>query len=272
MGNYPARKGPYISGASYLRSDGSVPLTDNWSVGNFGITATHLNIETVNDLTENYSITWTPTSGWAMTLDYGQALWTHSTGTTGLKSPAFITVGDVYIISMGGTWVGGAEDVLTVTLNDFNGPQVTLLVATSEIGSDWSIDTKIEWQSSPGFIVITPTTGFTGTIQSVSITKETYGYLATTNIQIGPDAALVPNGAVTAPSYAFIDTPSTGMFYDSTNVKLAFSLGGVSALTLSTFGPGFNFISEYADNEAALSQLLTEGMLYRTGDLLKIVH
>jgi hypothetical protein len=47
--------------------------------------------------------------------------------------------------------------------------------------------------------------------------------------------------------------------------------GGVKLQTTST-GISVTGVSEFADNTAAIAGGLTTGDVYRTGDLLKIVH
>jgi len=55
------------------------------------------------------------------------------------------------------------------------------------------------------------------------------------------------------------------------NAAYLYYQGGVKLQTTST-GISVTGVSEFADNTAAIAGGLTTGDVYRTGDLLKIVH
>jgi len=59
-------------------------------------------------------------------------------------------------------------------------------------------------------------------------------------------------------------------FADGAQVKLFYN--GVEKLETTSTGIKISGVSEYADNTAAIAGGLTTGDVYRTGDLLKIVH
>ena len=59
-------------------------------------------------------------------------------------------------------------------------------------------------------------------------------------------------------------------FADGAQVKLFYN--GVEKLETQSTGIKISGVSEYADNTAAIAGGLTTGDVYRTGDLLKIVH
>ena len=59
-------------------------------------------------------------------------------------------------------------------------------------------------------------------------------------------------------------------FADGAQVKLFYN--GVEKIETTITGVKISGVSEYADNTAAISGGLTAGDVYRTGDLLKIVH
>lgn len=71
-------------------------------------------------------------------------------------------------------------------------------------------------------------------------------------------------------NYGLISNISEGLWslgYGASATSL-----GTSVLTWGAPGVKVNVISEYTDNAAAVSAGLTVGTIYRTGDLLKVVH
>ena len=56
------------------------------------------------------------------------------------------------------------------------------------------------------------------------------------------------------------------------NGEVSLFHNGVKKLDTRTTGIRLTGVSEYADNAAAIAAGLTTGDVYRTGDLLKIVH
>ena len=62
------------------------------------------------------------------------------------------------------------------------------------------------------------------------------------------------------------------IFYGNNGAAELYHTGGVKKLETTTTGIKVSGVSEFADNTAAIAGGLTTGDVYRTGDLLKIVH
>ena len=80
-------------------------------------------------------------------------------------------------------------------------------------------------------------------------------------LNISSDAALVLANAAGEPYFIGTSNGSTKLYYDNS-----------SKLETTSTGIKISGVSEYADNTAAIAGGLTTGDVYRTGDLLKIVH
>jgi hypothetical protein len=80
-------------------------------------------------------------------------------------------------------------------------------------------------------------------------------------LNISSDAALVLSNASGETYFIATSNGSTKLYYDNS-----------SKLETRSTGIKISGVSEYADNTAAIAGGLTTGDVYRTGDLLKIVH
>ena len=156
-----------ISFVGYLRADGTVPLTANWANPLFGISANNLTATPTLGAEINTGFaSWTAAAGWAYTTK-----WTHTTGTTALndtQSAVFETT-KTYKIVIGYTWAG-AGSTITVAA----GGQTFTAISSAAASSV----TYYLYPSGTTRLQITPTTGFTGSIDSVSIKETTNGEIS----------------------------------------------------------------------------------------------
>ena len=80
-------------------------------------------------------------------------------------------------------------------------------------------------------------------------------------LNISSDAALVLSNALGEPYFIGTSNGSVKLYYDNS-----------TKLETTSTGIKISGVSEYADNTAAIAGGITTGDVYRTGDLLKIVH
>jgi len=157
----------------YVMADGTVPLTADWNVGAFDLTAVDMTATgniTGNNLTASptlaaESITFDETfdspapSGWS----FGSTKWTHSTGTTALICDTMNPVaGTVYKCVMTVEWTSGTSLSFAIS-------GTTALYITS--AGTYTCYIKATATTPPRF---TPSTDFVGAVTSLS-NKETNG-------------------------------------------------------------------------------------------------
>jgi hypothetical protein len=232
-------------GAAGLLPDGTVPLTANWNVGAFTLTALNLTAApTMGAEIDTGFASWTAAAGWT----YGSTKWTHSSGTTALADTqsAVFDITKTYKIVVTYTWAG-AGSTFTVAA----GGQTWAAISSAAA----STVTYILFPSATTRLTITPTTGFTGSIDSYSVMETTNGAIGNGAFTMGMGQLLAPIGNVAHPSRAYTLFPTTGEYYDVTNAAIAWTVGGTKVGHIGPSGfyvPGGR-IDLYTGNKMILS-------------------
>lgn len=222
------------NGAGDLKADGTVPLTANWAAGAFDISAQTLTTtETLAAETVSAMSGWTATSGWT----YGTGKWTHSTGTTELEdditNPAY---------------TAGASYKLVVSITHAGTGSVDVRKVNQQLGVVSASGTYTYYFSAIGdsedSLQFVPTTGWTGSIDSVSIKKVTGNYITSGNCVFGPDQIVVPHSTLYYPAIAFGAYNSFGV--SSSPERL--SLYASSGYGLSIYTDGYSRFTSILNN------------------------
>ncbi|MFA5379690.1 MAG: hypothetical protein WC455_28285, partial [Dehalococcoidia bacterium] len=225
-----------------LKADGTVPLTADWNVGAFDLTAVDLTATgnaTANNLTasptpgaemnDNFA-SWTATSGWT----YGSGKWTHSSGTTALtddQSATFVA-GSTYKVTIAYTWAG-AGSTIAFSAGGYTYPLYISSAAASSV-------TFYFRAMSTTRLSIIPSTGFTGSIDSASIKLVTDGAIGNGGTTINAGQLFAPSGTQTWPGIAFSEDNDAGLWYSFGS--LIYSVSGTNKVNFST-----NSIGIYSD-------------------------
>lgn len=218
-----------VSLSGYLKADGTVPLTAAWDAGEYGITALNLTADPTlgNEINTGFA-SWTAAAGWT----YGGGKWTHSSGTTALTDDqsAVFDTSKTYKVVVGYTWAGSGSSII-VAAGGIAQPAITSAAANSV--------TYYIRPTATTRLTITPTTGFTGSIDSVSIKEDTNGTISNGAISLSQYQLLLPRGNASNLSLAFTNDPDTGL-YSQYNNYMEFRAGGDVALavTASACGTG----------------------------------
>jgi hypothetical protein len=167
---------------------------------------------------------WTAAAGWT----YGGGKWTHSSGTTALTDDqsALFVVGSTYKIVIGYTWAGAGSSI-SVTTGGQTGAIITSAAASS-------ITYYVKARATTR-LTVTPTTGFTGSIDSVSIKALTAGTLTSEAITMNSGQLQLPSGNCGYPSIAFTAATQSGIYYDLAEY-IMFSVNSTTKLGVGSGG------------------------------------
>ena len=215
-----------VSVTGYVATNGTTLLTADWNVGAFDLTCVDMTATgtvTGNNLTASPTLgaeintgfaSWTATSGWT----YGSGKWTHSTGTTALNDDqsAVFNITKTYKITITYTWAG-AGSVFVVTAGGITFPSIYSSASTTV--------SYYLYPTATTRLAITPTTGFTGSIDSVSIKELTQGEISNGGFTLGGTQFLIPSGNAAHPAIASIYDSTTGLFIDSSG-RFNWAVGG----------------------------------------------
>ena len=196
-----------------LKADGTVALTADWNVGAFDLTCVDMTATgnmTANNVTASPTLgaeintgfaSWTAAAGWS----YGGGKWTHASGTTALSDnqSAVFNNGTTYKIVIGYTWAGAGSTIR------FSAGGQSFPIIDSAAAS--SITYYIKAANTTSFAA-TPTTGFTGSIDSVSIKTVTQGNILSGDAMVASGQILAPPGNSDYPGLAFQSHPDRGVW------------------------------------------------------------
>jgi filamentous hemagglutinin family protein len=247
-----------ISFTGYLKADGTVPLTGDWANPAYSISALNLTATpTLGDEINTGFASWTAAAGWT----YGSGKWTHSSGTTALadtQSAAF-DITKKYKITIGYTWAGAASTIY-LSAGGVNMPYIASAAETSL--------TYYLQPTATTRLTIIPTTGFTGSIDSVSIKEVTNGVVISGGFNLNPTQILMPIGTAGHPSISAESFPTTGFYIDASGyIDYAisgsryglFNHNGISLYTNSAkLSMGLSLDLVLARDAAAILQLGTD--------------
>jgi hypothetical protein len=208
-----------------LKSDGTVPLTADWNVGAFDLTANNLTADPTlgAELITNFA-GWTDVADWA----YGSSVWHHdATGTTPLVSDWQPTATTKYkIVVVNAVTAAGSGCTLTV-----GGQSYTLTTSAAS-----NTDTFYLTALSTAALTFVPATNFHGDVVSVSVKAETNGALTATTatitngLTVNSGSINLPDGDSTNLAINFPDAPyKMGIYRDV-------SLGGGGGVFFGVMG------------------------------------
>lgn len=191
------------NGAGDLLANGTTPLTADWNVGAFDLTAKNVTAAATLSAEQLTNVAgWTAAGNWT----YAGGAWSHATGsTTALTATGetAVVVGTKYEITMtiATTTAGGG---LAVSL----GGQT---FATASATGTYTLNVTA---LSTAALAITPTSGtWVGDITAISVKIVTEGQLNAGGITLNSGQLLLPSGNSTYPSLSFSNAPTCGIYY-----------------------------------------------------------
>lgn len=206
------------NGAGDLLANGTVPLTANWAAGAFNISAQTLSTtETLGAETVADFSTWTAASGWT----FGTGKWTHSSGTTTLEDD-----------QTGPSYDAGASYKMVVAITHSGTGSLLIGLVNKNLKSVSATGTHTIYFRAIGdledALLFTPATGWTGSIDSVSIKKVTGNYITSGSCVLGPDQIIIPHSTYSYPAIAFGAYNGFGISSSPTQLNiLAYSTYGL---------------------------------------------
>lgn len=214
---------PSLTG--YLRANGLDPLTADWANPLFSISANNLTATPTSgaEMNDNFA-SWTAAAGWT----YGSGKWAHSSGTTQLtddKSTLAPTIGQTYKIVVGYTWAGAGSTVI------FNFGGQSFITVSSAAAS--SVTYYVKALSTGKFFAF-PSTGFTGSINSLSVTLSAGGDVISGDTKLTPSGIVIPRGNVSHPSLRLADNEDTGLEHYSAAYPIAMVTDGYASMLFGT--------------------------------------
>jgi hypothetical protein len=221
-----------LSYAAAIKADGTQALTADWNVGAFDLTANNFTASpTLGDEINTGFASWTAAAGWT----YGSGKWTHSSGTTALtdNQSAVFDITKTYKIVVNYTWAGGGSS-FTVAAGGQSYLAISSAAATSV--------TYYLYPSATNRLTITPTTGFTGSIDSVSIKETTSGVISNGFGSIGMGQFTLNPGNEAHVSLAGYGAVNSGLNFNSYAGRWELICGG----TLQAMWSGNYFLVQNA--------------------------
>jgi hypothetical protein len=237
-GRYLTNNGSVLSWGAidlspYVTKTGTVPLTADWNVGAFDLTAVDMTATgtvTGNNLTAtpmvgNEALTnvagWTPTTNWTYAAG---TIWRHATGNaTALTATGetAIAIGTKYEIVM----------VLTTTVAG-GGLAVSLGGQSFAVVSATGAYTFNVTAISTAALAITPTSGtWVGDLTiSVKILAANTGIINAEGITLNSGQLLLPNGSSGALTIAASKSPTCGIYFSPIGNAMAMVSGGATAM------------------------------------------
>jgi hypothetical protein len=209
---------PSLTG--YLKDDGTVPLTADYDVGEFNLTAKNLTAHTTFGSELITFATFGSGTNWA----YASSKWTHTAGSAvALTSTWTPTIGVQYklVYSVTGCWLGGNEGVQLAVAGE----------AYNNILVDGTY-THYFTAKTAAAITFTTISAATISITACSVMVVTDGEVSANKVTT-TNGFLTHDGTASRPGYAFSNYPGTGIF----------TYGGYLELCVEEAGVGYNNIT-----------------------------
>ncbi|MFA5284151.1 MAG: hypothetical protein WC347_01010 [Smithellaceae bacterium] len=212
---------------------------------------------------------WTPTAGWT----YGSGKWTHSSGTT-----ALVATGETALVS--GTKY---EVTITVTHGGVGSDYIYLSAGGATFGTETvtlahtTIKYNFTCTSTTTALTFSPSTGWTGSINSASVKTVSNGQLTAEGIALDSGQISLNLGSSTYPGMVFYNGPDTFSFGVGIGGRPTFFSGstfvwGYTPSDLYLYsGKGVNFAADLflSRDTAATLQLGTDSSATTTNQKIK---
>ena len=139
--------------------------------------------------------------------------------------------------------VVGQKEKITFTIGGTPASTVTVGIGGQTSSTFNTTGTKTVYLTSTttSALAFTPATGFTGTIDNVTVQAQTNGLLTVDGgITVNNGQVLTKKGSATLPVYSFYDNPTAGMYYDEPNTGVRIAIN--SATTGVLFSAGTTYL------------------------------
>jgi hypothetical protein len=201
-----------VSLSGYLKADGTVPLTADWNVGAFDLTALNLTASPALSVEQITNFAgWTAAAGWTYGAGTG---WTHSSGTT-----AETATGETALVR-------GTQYKVVVAYTHAGTGGVTFSMGGQTFAQETSATSATYYVTCTATTTsyrFTPSTAWTGSITSVSVNIVTDGLVTSNGMVLNGGNILLSSGNLYSPAISFSSEPMIGWYFDPYNSRQSFT-------------------------------------------------